>query len=148
MFRSERFQEPGGSFAVRGREASVPVAERPREILSKLGEFRDLPVDVRELFLGERANLPAWRLTAIALPVQLLELVEGEADAERALDQENPVDRLRRVGAVAVGETPRLSQKSPAFVVPQRIGADPRPAGDLTGSKLRGELSFLHGCAV
>ena len=65
------------------------------------------------------------------------QLGEREADAERALDEEDAVECLRRVGAVAVGETPRLREQALALVVAKGIGAHPRLAGDLARPEAR-----------
>ena len=122
--------------------------ENSTERFPELRELLELPIDVAKLALGERANFPARGLAAVPVAEQLRQLVEREADGEGALDQQDAVDRFRRIGAVAIGEALRPSQQSPALVVPERIDADPRPAGDFAGSKLAGGPCFRHGCAV
>jgi hypothetical protein len=140
--------EPKGSgrrFAVRARQAEVPVAENSAEILPKPLQVLDLPVDVAELSFGEDADLPAGRMSAVPGAEQSRQLVERETDGERALDQQNAIERVGRVGAVTVGEAPRFSENSLALVVAERVGADARSSGDLPRSKPRRRPCFRHG---
>jgi hypothetical protein len=84
-------------------------------------------------------------MSAIPGAEQSRQLVERETDGERALDQENAIERVGRVGAIAVGEAPGFSENPLALVVAERIGADPRSAGDLPRSKPRRRPCFRHG---
>lgn len=136
-FRREGFEEAGRCFAVCARQAEVPVAEHSAEVLPEPPQVLDLPVDVAERSFGEGADLSAVGMSAIPGAEQSRQLVEREADGERTLDQENAIERVGGMGAVAVGEAPRFSQNPFALVVAERVGADPRSPGDLPRSKPR-----------
>ena len=73
------------------------MIEHPVEDLAKFRQLLQLPFDVAELSLRQCANVPARGVAVVPGSEHSRELVEREAHRERALDEENAIERLRRV---------------------------------------------------
>ena len=94
--------------------------------------MRHLPVDLGNL--AGRA-LPEIRgaVPVLARLQQVGDLLQGEPEPLRVLDDTDQRDRVRRIGAMPADAARGCPDQATPFVVAQRLDVDPGLFGDLTG---------------
>ena len=117
LLRHERFEKMG-RLAVRGRvEPLVPALEDLEQGTAETRQLQKLIFDLPELCLGELAHLPARWSTGGPLTEDARELVEREAETERAPDQLHSRDDVRQVAAIPARSPIRWRDQSLPLVV-------------------------------
>jgi len=116
------------------RQSNVPIADHPFENLAKARQILELLLHLAELSRGNGADLQTGRVAAVPRAEELLQLVERKAQRQRALNQQDTLERFGRIDAISVVEPPRLRQQPSPLVVPQRVHADARVPRDLAGT--------------
>src|ERR1043166_163180 len=138
----QRFEKTRALARLRLREARVPVGERRAQLFAHSDQLAQTLFNAGELARRKLAHLAAGRDAALARAKYLRQLVEREADAERAPHQSNARERLRGVFAVAVRRAARAREHALALVVAQGVRAHARRARQRARAQ---ELSFRRG---
>lgn len=119
----------------RSREATIPVLEDVANRSPCGDQFRDLRVHGGEDAVGCRAHVAAGPAATGTNMQEGRELAEREAEPQAVANQLHSLDDRRRVLPVAGGRSCRRGKKAEPLVVPDRVGADARAAGQFADAK-------------
>src|SRR5258708_3892869 len=106
-----------------GLQTTLPRRHGHRERRTDGVQSGDPLVELPELARGQITDLPTGRMTRGALAKDARELIEREADAQRAPDDANAVDGGSRVAPVATSIANDTLDDTLALVMPNRIDA-------------------------
>ncbi|HEU4407739.1 MAG TPA: hypothetical protein VFS43_20915 [Polyangiaceae bacterium] len=121
----ERFEDRAQHLAELAGAGGDELAEGVRH----RAQLPDLLLDVLHLGGRELADVALLDALERAQPQELFDLVEGEAEVLRPLDEPDDAHRLGRVDAVARACALRRPENTPLLVVAERLHVDPGPGG-------------------
>jgi hypothetical protein len=107
---------------------------------SDRAKLPDLLVHIRELCQTQTLDLRALPTSRRPENQEFFDLLEGEAEVLRPLDEADELDGLAQVLAMPALTPPRCLEQSSPLVVPEGLDVDPGLPGDIT----RGKGSVLH----
>ena len=113
-------------------ETRVPFRQQLPQFAAQREQFFDAPIQPVEPLTHECPNAPAWRASSIPRRQDTPQIPERESHYERPLNQENAVDRGRRVSSISGKRSRDTRKQALSFVVPKGISADTRGPGDIS----------------
>src|SRR5262249_3371546 len=127
--------------AVEGLAARGAGLHEGRDGPSDRAKLPDLLIHIRELRRGETLDPRAFPAPRGPENQEFLDLLEGEAEVLRPLDEADEPDGLGRVLAMPALAPLRCPEQPSPLIVPEGLDVDP----GLTGEIAAGEGSVLHG---
>ena len=99
--RAERFQEVRLRSARRPGESGIPVRQQLLQHFPQRRELIDPAIQLLESDADELTDTSTRRPTAVPRREHALQILDREADDERALDQQHALDGRRRIPPIA-----------------------------------------------
>jgi len=128
-------------------EPRIPLVKHPAKLLAQHGEAQKLLVQILQLRRCQRTHFPAGRSPFFPDLQESRQLVQREPYGEGMLHQPDPIYRLGRVLAVAVGGALGMKDTQP-FIVAKRIRAEPAEPGQFRGSKIILVVVHFHNYGI
>src|SRR5689334_12428739 len=105
----------------RRRHTPVPVAQERAHLISESGQLGQSAIERVQAMADERTDAVARWLTGVPVAEDRSQLLEREADRERALNQFDAIDGAWRVAAVPAGSPLDAAQQPEALVMTEAV---------------------------
>ncbi len=105
-------------------QALVPIAKEASELLLEGVKRGYLEIHGGEAMAHQLPNLSAGSSAALSFPQDSSELIEREPHEERAANEENARQRLRRIATISARRPRGKCEQPLALVVTKGVGAD------------------------
>jgi hypothetical protein len=124
-------------------EPRIPSAKHFSKPVPQHGKALKLFIEILQLDCSKRSDFFAGRPALLSDLQESRQLIQREPDGKGMLHEPNPIYRLWRVFAIAIGGAPGPEKAFP-LIVAESIGAKAAKAGELRRPQISADTIFPH----